>query len=145
MLTPCPMNEINNTLWDKVGIPSRGLALQSAISKGLFFDVFVHMAELTQIDKKTLAASISIAPETLHRRAKTGRFTPDESDKLYRFTKVLVAAIDLFEGDQDEAFTWLQSDIKGLGEKKPIDMISTSAGCDAVIDLIGRIEHGVFA
>lgn len=145
MLALSSNNETNNTLWDKVGIPSRGLALQSAISKGLSYDVFVQMAELTRIDKKTLAACLSIAPATLHRRAKTGKFTPEESDKLYRFTDVLAAAIALFEGNQDEAITWLLSDIKGLGEKKPLDMLSTSAGCDAVIDLIGRLEHGVFA
>jgi putative toxin-antitoxin system antitoxin component (TIGR02293 family) len=126
-------------------MPFRDLALQSAISKGLSYDVFVQIAELTRIDKKSLAACLPIAPTTLHRRAKTGQFTPDESDKLYRFANVLVAAIALFERNQDEAINWLQSDIKGLSEKKPIDMISTSAGCDAVIDIIGRLEHGVFA
>lgn len=138
-------NETNNTLWDKVGIPSRGLALHSAISNGLSYKVFLQMAELTGIDKKDLAACLSIAPATLHRRAKTGQFTSDESDKLYRFTDVLVAAIALFEGNQDEAIIWLQSNIKGLGENRPLDMLSTSAGCDAVIDMIGRLEHGVFA
>jgi putative toxin-antitoxin system antitoxin component (TIGR02293 family) len=138
-------NETNNTLWGKVGIPSRGLALQSAISKGLSYDVFVQIAELTRIDKKALAACLSIAPATLHRRAKTGQFTPDESDKLYRTIGVLVAATALFEGNQDEAVNWLLSDIQGLGEKRPLDMLSTSAGCDAVIDMIGQLEHGVFA
>ena len=145
MLALSSNNETNNTLWDKVGIPSRGLALQSAISKGLSYDVFVQMARLTRINKKALAACLSIAPATLYRRAKTGQFTPDESDKLYRFTNVLVAAITLFEGNQDEAITWLLSDIKGLGEKKPLDMLSTSAGCDAVIEMIGQLEHSVFA
>jgi putative toxin-antitoxin system antitoxin component (TIGR02293 family) len=99
---------------------------------------------LIRIEKKVLAACLSIAPATLHRRAKGGKFTPDESDKLYRFTGVLIAAIALFEGNQGEAIACLLSDIKELGDKKPLDMLSTSAGCDAVIDMIGRLEHGVF-
>jgi putative toxin-antitoxin system antitoxin component (TIGR02293 family) len=137
--------QINKTLWGKIGIPSRGLALHSAINNGLSYDVFLRIAELTRLDKRELAASLSIAPATLHRRAKNGHFTSSESDKLYRFTHVLVAAIDLFEGNYDDAITWLQSDIEGVGGNRPLDMLSTSAGCDAVKDIIGRLEHGVFA
>jgi putative toxin-antitoxin system antitoxin component (TIGR02293 family) len=129
----------------KLGIPSRGLALHFAINNGLSYDIFLHIAELTRLDKRELAASLSIALATLHRRAKSGHFTNSESDNLYRFTHVLVAAIDLFEGNNDDAITWLQSDIEAIGGNRPLDMLSTSAGCDAVKDIIGRQKHGVFA
>lgn len=145
MLAASTDNNTHCSIWEQVGIPSRGIALHSAIHKGLSYDVFLHMAALTGIEKKELTTSLSIAPATLHRRAKTGQFTSDESDKLYRFTGVLVAAVDLFEGDQKQAVTWLTSNVKGLGGNRPLDMVSTSAGCTAVIDMIGRLEHGVFA
>lgn len=138
------MIALGSTVWDKVGIPSRGLALQSAIRNGLPYDVFLQIAELTRIDKRELAASLAISPVILYRRAKTGQFTSDESDKLYRFTDALITIIDLFEGNKDEAITWLQSDIKGIGNNRPLDMLSTSAGCKAVIEIVGRLEHGVF-
>lgn len=138
-------NQINYSIWERVGIPSRGIALHCAIHDGLNYDVFLKMANLTGIEKKALAKSLSIAPATLHRRAKAGHFTSDESDRLYRFTDVFVAAVDLFEGDQKQAVSWMTSNIKGLGNKRPLDMLSTSAGCDAVADMIGRLEHGVFA
>jgi putative toxin-antitoxin system antitoxin component (TIGR02293 family) len=102
------------------------------------------LAKITRIDKKELAACLSITTATLHRLAKTGQFTPNESDKLYRFTTVLLRATALFEANQDEAITWLQSNIKGLGDNRPLDMISTRAGCVAVKDIIGRLENGVF-
>jgi uncharacterized protein (DUF2384 family) len=35
--------------------------------------------------------------------------------------------------------------VQGLGGARPAEMIATSAGTDAVLDLIGRLEHGVFA
>jgi putative toxin-antitoxin system antitoxin component (TIGR02293 family) len=135
----------NHAIWEQIGIPSRGKALHAAINKGLPYDVFVHMAQLTGIEKKELAMCLSIAPATLHRRAKAGQFSADESDKLYRFTDVLVAAVDLFEGDHNQAVKWLSSHVKGLGDNRPLDMIATSAGCDAITDMIGRLEHGVFA
>ncbi|WP_230581512.1 antitoxin Xre/MbcA/ParS toxin-binding domain-containing protein [Aeromonas hydrophila] len=32
----------------------------------------------------------------------------------------------------------------GLGGKKPVDLLSTAMGVQAVIDLAGQIEHGVY-
>jgi hypothetical protein len=61
MIASSSNNETNNTLWDKVGIPTRGLALQSAIRTGLSYDVFLQIAEITRIDKKELAACLFIA------------------------------------------------------------------------------------
>lgn len=135
-------NENNDTLWDKVGIPPRGLALETAISKGLPYNVFLNIIELTGIDKNTLATCLSISPATLRRREKAGQFKPHESDKLYRLTNMIAVATELFEGDQNNAIAWLRSKNKGLGQKKPVEMVSTSAGCDAVRDLIGRLEYG---
>jgi putative toxin-antitoxin system antitoxin component (TIGR02293 family) len=145
MLSVSTNNQVDQSIWEQIGIPSRGIALHTAIHTGLPYDVFLHMAALTGIEKKVLAKSLGMAPATLHRRANKGQFSPSESDKLYRFTDVFVAAVDLFEGNHEQAANWLQSNVKGLGEQRPIDMLSTSAGCDAVTDMIGRLEHGVFA
>lgn len=35
--------------------------------------------------------------------------------------------------------------VRGLGDRRPMDMLSTSAESQAVIDLIVRLEHGVFS
>lgn len=107
--------------------------------------MFLKIAELTCIDKKELASSLSITPATLYHLAKAERLNKEESDKLYRFTDVLIAATDLFEGSQVEATAWLQSPVKGLRNRRPIDMIATSAGYNGVIGMIKQLEHGVFA
>ena len=145
MLAFKPSLQNNDSLWDKVGIPSRGLALHNAIKNGLPYHVYTALAAITKIDKKDIAKYIAIAPATLSRRAKAGKFTPDEGDKFYRFTEVLAAANALFESDLQGAIAWLNSPVKGLGNKRPLDMLSTSAESEAVLDLIGRLEHGVFA
>lgn len=95
--------ERHNTLWERVVISARGAAFQLAIESGFSYKVFVKMSELTHIDKTELASCLSIAPATLLRRAKAGQINTEESDKLYRFTDVLVATTDLFESNQDEA------------------------------------------
>ncbi len=72
-------------------------------------------------------------------------FKRDEGDRLYRFAEVYKNAVDLFEGDRQRANTWLLNPVRGLGGQRPVEMIATTAGAEAVLDLIGRLEHGVFA
>jgi putative toxin-antitoxin system antitoxin component (TIGR02293 family) len=121
------------------------MALFSAIDKGFHFDVFLKMADLILIDKIELARILSITPTTLYRRSKVGRLKSDESDKLYRLISAYSAALSLFENERNSTASWFLSGTKGLGGKRPIDMVLTSAGYDTLIDFIGRLEHGVFA
>ena len=57
--------------------------------------------------------------------------------------QVMEAAIGLFEGNVDKAKGWLQKPARALGHSCPIDLLSTPAGVEAVLDLIGKIEHGI--
>lgn len=130
--------------WRSLGIPPRGNRLHEALRRGLPYAVFGRLADLAGLDRKALAKFAAIAPATLQRRAKAGRFNQDESDRLYRLAEVLKAATDLFEGDRDAANAWLNKPIRGLGGRRPMEMLATSAETEAVLDLIGRLEHGVF-
>lgn len=129
--------------WRLVGMPARGAKLHDALHKGLSFCVYGKLAELAGLEKKELAKCALIAPATLQRRAKTGRFNQQESDRLYRLAELLKAAADLFEGDMDASRDWLHKPALGLGGRRPIDMLATTAETEAVLDLIGRLEHGV--
>jgi putative toxin-antitoxin system antitoxin component (TIGR02293 family) len=52
---------------------------------------------------------------------------------------VLKAAVAMFEGDEDAAEKWLKQPLPALDGKSPAE----SSLMD-VMDLIGRLEHGVF-
>jgi putative toxin-antitoxin system antitoxin component (TIGR02293 family) len=141
---PC-LESSTESVWEIVGIPSRGVALYTALNNGLSFSVYQKIANLVQLDKKEIATFLHLAPATIARRAKTGKFNREESDKFYRLTEVVDAAIALFEGDINATNQWLKNPVRGLGFKKPIEMLATTAETEAVLDLIGRLEHGVFA
>ncbi|KKO45300.1 antitoxin [Arsukibacterium ikkense] len=132
-------------LWQQLGIAERGPKLYQALHNGFSYSVFDKLATLSTLDKKQLAAVCQLAPATLARRAKTGKFTQDESDRLHRFTTVLVAANALFNDDMAATKRWLTEPVYGLGDKAPLEMLATSAETQAVLDLIGRLEHGVFS
>lgn len=131
--------------WQRVGLPSRGIRLYQLLHQGIPYPIFTTLAKASGLEIKKLAECLSIPQATLQRRARLGRFKVDESDRLYRFAVILKAAIDLFEGDEASAQRWLQSPVRGLGGHSPLEMMATSAESQAVQDLIGRLEQGVFA
>ena len=132
-----------NEFWQMIGLPPRGNPLFKALNDGLPYEVYNKLADQSGIDKKNIAQAAVIPPATLARRAKTGSFTKDESDRLYRFAQMLKATIDLFEGDVEQAAKWLNQPVRGLGGRVPLSMLRTSAESTAVMDLIGRLEHGI--
>ena len=82
---------------------------------------------------------------TLQQSAKTGKLNKNEIDnRLGRLGKILRAAEGLFEGDKEAAIGWLTHPVRGLGYKRPIDLLETSAESDSVIGLIECLERGIF-
>ena len=60
------------------------------------------------------------------------------------FDKVFQTALALF-GSEEATNHWLKHPVRGLGNKRPIDMLSTAEDSKAILNLIGRLEHGVFS
>ena len=58
--------------------------------------------------------------------------------------KMLDRAIRCF-GNRDAAMGWLQAPHSALDGKVPFDLADDVTGYQAVMDELGRIEHGIFA
>lgn len=139
--TPTPAE----SLWQRVGLPERGQALQAAIDEGLPFIMFERLARETGFTQQQLREIAGIARTTLLRREREGRFTQAEGDRLYRFAAAYQAALRLWADDAGAAHDWLLRPAKGLGGARPVDLLQTMVGAEQVLDLVGRIEHGVNA
>lgn len=131
--------------WQQIGLPARGRKLHELLHEGVAYRVYPQLAKVSGIEQKALAGYVDIPPATLSRRAKSGRFKMAESDRLYRFAELFKAALDLFEGDAESARAWLLKPNTGLGGRCPVEMSATSAEYQTVLNLIGRLEHGVTA
>lgn len=130
-------------LWDSLGLPNRGSKLHECIRNGLPFSLLERLSISAGIEMRVLSESVGITRSMLARRAKDGRFTCIESDRLYSLTTILDAAYELFEGDVSTARDWMISPARGLARKAPLQMLRTRVETQAVLDLIGRLEHGV--
>ena len=120
------------------------LRASDKLEKGLPFSALAHFQKQSGLGLEMLADAVQIPVRTLRRRRQHGRLTPDESDRLYRFTRLFDMAAALFDGDTAGAKAWMVSPARALGGRTPISLARTFPGARAVEDLIGQLEHGVF-
>lgn len=124
-------------------LPPRGKPLLDAINRGFSVNVLREVAGNLSVDVYGIGKYIDIKTATLNRRLKDGVLTAAESDRLYRFTEVYDAALDLFEGDKEMANQWLSTPAIGLGGEIPMAVIRTSTGANDVLLLLQKLDRGV--
>ncbi len=114
------------------------------IQKGLPFSDLKVLQDSIDMPFEQLAAKLAISRSTLQRRKAAGRLSPDESDKVIRFSRLLRQAADLF-GDIGKARAWLKHPQYGLGGAVPLDYAETEIGAREVENLLGRMKYGVYS
>jgi putative toxin-antitoxin system antitoxin component (TIGR02293 family) len=114
------------------------------IQKGLRFSELETLQNSMEMPFEQLAAKLSISRSTLQRRKAIGRLSPDESDKVMRFSRLLEHATNVF-GDIEKARAWLKFPQHGLGGAVPLDYAETEVGAREVDNLLGRIDYGVYS
>jgi putative toxin-antitoxin system antitoxin component (TIGR02293 family) len=97
-----------------------------------------------RISRAELAAALGIPERTLARRKREGLLSSEESAKLVRLARVVQRAEEVFE-DLGAAVDWLKSPNAALSGQTPLSLLDTEIGTELVMDMLGRIEHGVFA
>ena len=60
-----------------------------------------------------------------------------------RTDEILVMATEVL-GSREAAGRWLVESAIGLDQRRPLDLLSTSAGADIVRTFLERLQHGVY-
>lgn len=115
------------------------------LKQGLPFAALERLQRHSGLSMESLGTVTQIPRRTLARRRAQGKLTSQESERLYRLACVFENAVELFEGDIAQAHDWLNTPNKALSGHSPLTMAETEIGAREVEDLIGRLEHGVFA
>ncbi|POA28207.1 MULTISPECIES: antitoxin Xre/MbcA/ParS toxin-binding domain-containing protein [unclassified Pseudomonas] len=138
-----PVEAVEAGIWSTIGLPLRGAKLHELVHQGLPFVFYTRVAAILGMTENQLRQHLRISSSTLARRVSAGRLSKAESDQICALVGVLNAATELFEGDLSAARQWMKSPVRGLNSRAPIDMMATRVETQTVMDLIGRLEHGV--
>lgn len=103
------------------------------------FDNLVKSLNMTAADLAQLAR---ISHATMHRRKNKGKFSPEESDKIYRIEKLYKTALDVLESDE-HVRTWLKTKLPVFGGKTPLEYADTLPGSEEVEKVLRRMEQGI--
>ena len=86
------------------------------------------------VPKRTLA----------RRKAANEPLTVEETDKALRLERIAAQAQRVF-GEPAKAWRWLRKPKRALQGETPVAYLATEAGARVVEEMLGRIEHGIFA
>ncbi|MCH8044847.1 MAG: DUF2384 domain-containing protein [Planctomycetes bacterium] len=128
-----------------IGSPKTELDFVPIIRRGFPFSAFTSLRERTQLSEEELCRSLRIAKRTAARRKQDhARLKPAESELLLRLARVLAAAVETL-GSEDKARAWLRAPNRALGGPMPIDLLDTGLGFEEVMDVLARVEYGVYS
>jgi len=105
------------------------------------------VAQLTSelgVTTQTLLSWLQVSTRTWARRKQAGRFDMLESDRLARLGRLVRRAKSVLGGSA-QARAWMMTPNRALQRRTPFDVAGTEVGAEAVFDLLGRIEHGVYS
>jgi putative toxin-antitoxin system antitoxin component (TIGR02293 family) len=71
------------------------------------------------------------------------KFDPPETLET-RLARVAAQAQDVFES-AETATRWLKRPNRGLNGRAPVDLLDTDVGTEQVVELLDRIEYGVYS
>lgn len=115
------------------------------LKTGFPYGALTRFQKQSGLTLEAITQVLQMPRRALAYRNARGSLTPQESERLLRLALVFEKAVDLFEGNTDAARDWLKASNKALAGESPLAMMETEIGAREVEDLIGRLEHGVFA
>lgn len=93
-----------------------------------------------------LDKAIGMSLRTLQRRKKDASLavlSVEQSNRTWKFAEILGRAREIF-GSMEQAEEWLNQPAIGLDQRRPIDLLRTTAGVEAVEEYLTRIEYGIY-
>lgn len=118
--------------------------LREQIRAGFRFPMLAAFQERYRLSQEQLRELIDMSERTVARRKQEQRLTKAESDRLYRVARVAALAEQIL-GSAAAAERWLKDANPALGNVTPLSLMDTDEGTQAVADVLGRIEHGVYS
>jgi len=105
---------------------------------------FLHLVSNLNVTVRSMTQLLNIAERTLQRKGDQELLDISTSEQILQIAEVFSRGNDVFESSENFQ-NWMNSENMSLGGKKPIDLLPSRYGAQMILDVIGRIEHGVFS
>lgn len=132
------------TLSSSLGIPSDPLGSHLWIVAGVAPGSIHRLAELMSADIGLICRLAGISRHTVARKLRIGApLSISQGARVYGVVQALEAVLSLHRNNTARVLSWLHRPAWGLAGVAPATLLTTDMGVQAVIHLVGRIQHGV--
>ncbi len=102
------------------------------IQKGLPLRSLNVFQRITASTKEEISHILWMSERTYRTRQRTGRLSPDESDRLYGAARILAFVLHHFQNDEKRAKAWLRAPGSPEHQVQPISLMGTFGGLELV-------------
>lgn len=122
------------------------IALHDLLVRGLPAASIRHLvAGVPRLPGADVARALGVSLRTVQRmKERADRLGTAESGRAWKLAEAVARASDVF-GSRAAAEAWLEAPATGLDGRRPIDLLASTAGTEAVLTFLERIDHGVYA
>lgn len=112
--------------------------------KGIKKSALGNISSALNITMKELAKLLPVTERTLQRRATNSLLNSTTSQQAILLGQLITRGTEIF-GNREVFQQWVRQSNKALGNYTPLDIMDTAIGIQLVIDILGRLEHGVYS
>ena len=104
----------------------------------------LYLADKANLSVRAVARILHITERTLQRKSDSDLLSEAVSEHVIQIAEVYSRGHGVF--DTMENFqAWIHTPSTALGDRRPIDLLSSRYGAQMILDELGRIEYGVFS
>lgn len=96
------------------------------------------------MDYTSLANALSVTRATLIDNKKNEKFGLSLSEKILDIADLYAFGFEVFE-DESSFRKWMNSPIRALDYRKPLDLINNQFGREEIRIIIGCVSYGVYS
>jgi len=105
---------------------------------------FLHLVSNLNFSMRSMTQLLNVAERTIQRKGDRELLDISTSEQILQIAEVFSRGSDVFESPVNFQ-NWMNSENMSLGGKKPIDLLPSRYGAQMILDVIGRIEHGIYS
>lgn len=118
--------------------------LNHLAEEGLPKQALVIFMQKINLDERRLFSYLDVTRRTIDNYKPRERLRLYISDRLIHLAELYVKGKEIFDSFGN-FHSWLNRPSVDLGGEKPVDRIQTRKGIDELLQVLGRIEHGILA
>jgi putative toxin-antitoxin system antitoxin component (TIGR02293 family) len=111
---------------------------------GFTFGDLLILSKVLNLSLSDLTVIFNLSLRTLQRYDVAHKMDADASSKIIQLSILKEKGLSVF-GDQSSFNEWLKQPVPELENATPLSMLDTPFGYQILFQILGRMEHGIFA